>query len=98
MIQNSQIQTPLNLDINLLNSANEVIKNYGLNISEAINIFLQKIKIEGKLPFEIDNKVYDTPKQEVLNNLQKALNEVKQYNQNKIEFKTLDEVLKDLWS
>lgn len=46
-------QTSIKVDPIAWNSAKEIFKEYNMSVSEAINIFLNRVRIEGGLPFEI---------------------------------------------
>jgi len=75
----------------ILQQAKEVLNEYGMNLSETIAIFLNKIK-NKELPIEIEN----TPKEKIVKDLKEAIKEVKLAEEGKIKLKTLDEVLSEL--
>lgn len=46
-------QTSIKVDPQAWNSAREIFKEYNLTLSDAINIFLNKVRLEGGMPFDI---------------------------------------------
>jgi len=46
-------QTSIKVDPIAWDIAKEIFKEYNMSVSEAINIFLNKVRLEGGLPFEI---------------------------------------------
>ena len=105
MVKSTREQTSIKVDPIAWESAKEIFAGYGISVSDAINIFLHKVKKVGVLPFEMrdeksfeaeDEEFYDTPKEKVLEDLREAVKEVNLANEGKIKLKTLDEVLEEL--
>ncbi len=46
-------QTSIKVDTVAWDSAKEIFKEYNMSVSDAINIFLNKVRLEGGLPFDI---------------------------------------------
>ena len=46
-------QTLIKVDPQAWESAREIFKEYNLTLSDAINIFLNKVRLEGGMPFDI---------------------------------------------
>ena len=46
-------QTSIKVDPVAWNRAKEIFEEYNLTLSDAINIFLNKVRLEGGMPFEI---------------------------------------------
>ncbi len=46
-------QTSIKVDPRAWEEAREIFKEYNLNLSDAINIFLNKVRLEGGMPFDI---------------------------------------------
>lgn len=46
-------QTSIKVDPEAWEKAKEIFKEYDLTLSDAINIFLNKVRLEGGMPFEI---------------------------------------------
>ncbi len=46
-------QTSIKVDPRAWEEAKIIFKEYNLNLSDAINIFLNKVRIEGGMPFDI---------------------------------------------
>ena len=46
-------QTSIKVDPRAWEEAKEIFKEYNLNLSDAINIFLNKVRLEGGMPFDI---------------------------------------------
>ncbi len=61
-------QTSIKVDPQAWEAAREIFKEYNLNVSDAINIFLNKVRLEGGMPFDIK-----VPSKQ----LKKAMNEAK---------------------
>ena len=88
-------QTSIKVDPIAWESAKEIFENYGISVSDAINIFLNKVRIVGGLPFDMREEEFATPKEEIIASLKSAIEEV---NSGKIykKTKTLDEFLNEL--
>jgi len=46
-------QTSIKVDVDAWEEAKEIFKAYNLTLSDAINIFLNKVRLERGMPFEI---------------------------------------------
>ena len=46
-------QTSIKVDPRAWEEARIIFKEYNLNLSDAINIFLNKVRLEGGMPFDI---------------------------------------------
>lgn len=46
-------QTSIKVDPVAWESAQKIFKEYNLSISDAINIFLNKVRLEGGIPFDV---------------------------------------------
>ncbi len=46
-------QTSIKVDPKAWEEAKIIFKEYNLNLSDAINIFLNKVRLEGGMPFDI---------------------------------------------
>lgn len=46
-------QTSIKVDPKAWEEARIIFKEYNLNLSDAINIFLNKVRLEGGMPFDI---------------------------------------------
>jgi len=97
MVKSARKQTSIKVDPEAWESAKEIFAGYGISVSDGINIFLHKVQKVGGLPFDMrDEEFYNTPKEQVLEGLKEALEELKLHNQGKLKLKTLDEVLDEL--
>ncbi len=97
MVKSSRKQTSIKVDPEAWESAKEIFAGYGISVSDAINIFLHKVKKVGGLPFEMRDEEYKEPtKEEILEGLREAVKEVKLSEEGKLKLKTLDEVLSEL--
>jgi len=78
-------QTSIKVDPVAWEEAKKIFKEYGITASDAINIFLNKVRLIGGMPFEIK-----LPS----DRLKKA---IKEANRGEVEsFNTIDELIKDL--
>jgi len=93
MVKSARKQTSIKVDPGAWESAKEIFAGYGITVSDAINIFLHKVQKVGGLPFEMRE---EPTKEEILEGLKEAVNEVNLYNEGKVKLKTLDEVLSEL--
>ena len=55
--------TTINIDDNTKKEAQELLKDMGMNLSTAVNVFLKQLVKEQRIPFEIGNP---RPSQELL--------------------------------
>lgn len=46
-------QTSIKVDPQAWQAARDIFKEYNLTLSDAINIFLNKVRLEGGMPFDI---------------------------------------------
>jgi len=49
----NKIRTNVYLDMDIKNKAQEVLKHYGMGLSDAFNIFLAQTVLEQGIPFQI---------------------------------------------
>jgi len=78
-------QTSIKVDPEAWEIAKNIFKEYNLTASDAINIFLNKVRLTGGIPFDI--KVPTT----------KLKNAIQEANNNQLEkFDNLEEFLKEL--
>ena len=61
--------TTINIDDTTKKEAQELLKDMGMNLSTAVNIFLRQLIKEQRIPFEIGNP---RPKQELLSAIKEA--------------------------
>ena len=85
-------QTSIKVDPIAWESAKKIFEEYGISVSDAINIFLNKVRMVGGLPFEMRD---ETSKEEIINSLKNAIEEVNSGAIYKKE-KTLEEFLDEL--
>ena len=55
-------QTSIKVDAVAWDSAKEIFKEYNLSVTDAINIFLNKVRLEGGLPFDVKIPNQETAK------------------------------------
>ena len=97
MARSARKQASIKVDPEAWESAKEIFEQYGITVSDAINIFLNKVKLVGGLPFDMrEEEVYKRPKEEIIASLKSAIKEVKLYEEGKIELKTFEELLDEL--
>ena len=83
-------QTSIKVDPIAWDSAKEIFKEYNMTVTDAINIFLNKVRLEGGLPFDV--KVPSA-------NLQKSIDEIKRGEVVRYESSDpIGEMMKDLKS
>ena len=80
-----RIQTSLRLDADKFLEAKEILKNLGLNFTDAVNIFTSLVVANKGLPFEVK-----MPSEK----LKKSMNELE--NRDGKSFKNVDELFEDL--
>lgn len=80
-----RIQTSLRLDADKFLEAKEILKNLGLNFTDAVNIFTSLVVANKGLPFEVK-----MPSKK----LQKSMNELE--DRDGKSFKNVDELFEDL--
>ncbi|MDP2894832.1 MAG: type II toxin-antitoxin system RelB/DinJ family antitoxin [Sulfurimonas sp.] len=81
----NRIQTSLRLDADKFLEAKEILKNLGLNFTDAVNIFTSLVVANKGLPFEVK-----MPSKK----LQKSMDELE--NREGKSFKNLDKLFEDL--
>jgi addiction module RelB/DinJ family antitoxin len=84
----------IEVDDVILENTKKVFSDYGISVSEAINMFLDNVQKVKELPFEVEYK--EPTKEKILNDLKEALNEVKLYEEGKIKLLDINEVLDEL--
>lgn len=47
----------ISIEYSLLNEVNEILSNIGLDIETAINIYLKRIQMEKKIPFDLNEDI-----------------------------------------
>ena len=80
-------QTSIKVDAKAWDSAKEVFKEYNMSVTDAINIFLNKVRLEGGMPFDI--KVPNA-------RLKEAMRQVE--NGEVIKYDSVEDMMKDLKS
>jgi len=97
MVKSTRKQTSIKVDPEAWESAKEIFAGYGISVSDAINIFLHKVQKVGGLPFEMRDEEYKEPtKEEILEGLKEAIEEVKLWEEGKIELIDAEELLNEL--
>ena len=81
----SKVQTSLRLDSDKLSEAKEILKNLGLNFTEAVNIFTNMVVANKGLPFDVK-----LPTKE----FKKSIDELE--NRDGKKFDNVDDFFKDL--
>ncbi len=81
----SKVQTSLRLDEDKFSEAKEILKNLGLNFTEAVNIFTSMVVANKGLPFEVKIPT---------NELKNSIDELETNNGK--SFKTTEDLFKDL--
>lgn len=79
--------TSIRLDTDIKEIATEVFKQYGMSLSDGINLFCRQVAMTHSIPLE-----FKVPSER----MQKALNELKERKGEK--FDSMDELKKDLLS
>jgi DNA-damage-inducible protein J len=80
-------QTSIKVDPLAWDAAKEIFKEYNLTVTDAINIFLNKVKLVGGLPFDIK-----VPSDRLL----KAMEEIE--NGDVVKYDSIEDMMKDLKS
>jgi len=78
-------QTSIKVDAVAWDSAKEIFKEYNMSVTDAINIFLNRVRLEGGLPFDV--KVPN-------HRLQTAIDEVKRGDT--VKYDSVEDMMKDL--
>lgn len=78
-------QTSIKVDPLAWESARKIFKEYNLSLSDAINIFLNKVRLEGGMPFDIK-----LPSKQLQKAIKEADSDIGTYDDN------LDDMVKDL--
>jgi len=81
----SKVQTSLRLDADKLSEAKRILKDLGLNFTDAVNIFTNMVVANKGLPFDVK-----IPTKE----FKKSIDELE--NKDGKSFKNVDELFKDL--
>ena len=82
----------VNVDSNLKKEATEILNDLGLNMSTAINIFLNQVVKNRGIPFSITQK---TPSKELLEALEEA-EEIRNGKKDVKGYHNINELIKDL--
>ena len=86
MARSARKQTSIKVDLEAWESAKEIFEQYGIIASNAINIFINKVKLVGGLPFNMrEEDVCATPKEEIIASLKSTIEEI---NSGKLDKKT----------
>jgi DNA-damage-inducible protein J len=78
-------QTSIKVDAVAWDSAKEIFKEYNMSVTDAINIFLNRVRLEGGLPFDVKVPSH---------RLQTAIDEVKRGDT--IKYDSVEDMMKDL--
>ena len=78
-------QTSIKVDAVAWDSAKEIFKEYNMSVTDAINIFLNRVRLEGGLPFDV--KVPSS-------RLQTAITEVKKGDT--VKYNSVEDMMRDL--
>ena len=81
-----KMQTSVRVDDVFYNEAKEVFSRFGLSFGDAVNLFLAKVSMEKKIPFELS-----LPSDELIDRTQNI-----KENQNTTTYKTTDKLFEDL--
>jgi DNA-damage-inducible protein J len=79
-------QTSVRVDDKFYNGAKEVFERFGLSFSDAVNIFLAKVSLEKRIPFEIG-----LPSEELKQRVKNIEND-----ENTQEYNKAEDLFKDL--
>ncbi len=80
-------QTSIKVDPLAWDSAKEIFKEYNMSVTDAINIFLNRVRLEGGLPFDVK-----IPSDRLKNNIE----EVKRGDT--VKYDSVEDMMKDLKS
>lgn len=78
-------QINMRLDENLINSVTPILSSFGLNISDACRIFLNKVVMENGIPFVLKYKEDYIPNKETLKAMEEVENKKNLIELNNIE-------------
>ncbi len=78
-------QTSIKVDAVAWDSAKEIFKEYNMSVTDAINIFLNRVRLEGGLPFDVKVPSH---------RLQTAIDEVKRGDT--VKYDSVEDMMKDL--
>ena len=81
-----KMQTSVRVDDVFYNEAKEVFSRFGLSFGDAVNLFLAKVSMEKKIPFELS-----LPSDELIDRTQNI-----KENKNTTTYKTTDKLFEDL--
>ena len=84
--------TTINIDDNTKKEAQELLKDMGMNLSTAVNVFLKQLVKEQRIPFEIG---HPRPSQELLEALREVEKMKKNPNMGK-RYSSSKEMIKDI--
>ena len=84
--------TTINIDDNTKKEAQELLRDMGMNLSTAVNVFLKQLVKEQRIPFEIKNP---RPRQELLAAIKEAEEMEKSGNMGK-GYSSAKEMIKDI--
>jgi len=78
-------QTSIKVDAVAWDSAKEIFKEYNMSVTDAINIFLNRVRLEGGLPFDVKVPSH---------RLQTAIDEVKRGDT--VKYDSVEDMMRDL--
>jgi len=96
MVKSARKQTSIKVDPEAWEAARKIFAEYGISVSDAINIFLHKVKKVGGLPFEMRDEYVEPTKEEIIQGIKEALEEVKRWERGEIELMDAEELLNEL--
>jgi DNA-damage-inducible protein J len=85
------VQTQIRIDEDVKREVSELLNGLGMNLSEAINVYLRQIILQQKIPFEIK---YPEFKPEVIAAMEEA--RVISHDPNVKKYTSVDEMFEDL--
>lgn len=65
---------------NVYNESKKILDSFGINMSVGVNMFLKKVCLEKKLPFELAYDDYNDKTKEAINNCFQVYEEDSEYN------------------
>lgn len=83
--------TTITIDSNIKAQAQELLADFGLDLSTAINIFLRQTVYENAIPFEIKRNVPNEETRRAIENVRKGVGLSK-------DFHSVSELMEDLYA
>lgn len=84
----------IRIDPDLKKQADELFANFGMNVSEAVNIFLHQSLIQGGLPFKVKLQKKSVPNAETLAAMKESMRLASDPNAK--QYSSFKEILKEL--